>query len=105
MLSLVQRVSGAGCEAVTVQNKLCFGQCSSLYVPPGGEPVGQTTGGGTNSPCSRCAPSKVRSVVVSLRCQGKAEPQDRRVMLVEECKCETGREEEIVERTGPLLKH
>ncbi|XP_061078936.1 DAN domain family member 5 [Conger conger] len=98
-----QRVSAAGCEAVTVQNKLCFGQCSSLYVPPGGESVGQTTGAGISSPCSRCAPSKVRSIVVSLRCQGKAETQARRLMVVEECKCETGREENSVERTG--LKH
>ncbi|XP_035262641.1 DAN domain family member 5 [Anguilla anguilla] len=99
-----QRVSAAGCETVTVQNKLCFGQCSSLYVPPGGESVGSTTGGGISSPCSRCAPSKVRSIVVSLRCRGKAEAREMRVMVVEECKCETGREEENVERTRPQLK-
>ncbi|KAJ8363404.1 hypothetical protein SKAU_G00122350 [Synaphobranchus kaupii] len=101
----MQRVSAAGCETVTVQNKLCFGQCSSLYVPPGGESVGSTTGAGISSPCSRCAPLKVRSIVLSLRCRGKAEAQERRVMIVEECKCETGREEENVERTRPQLKH
>ncbi|CAL8274459.1 unnamed protein product [Gadus morhua 'NCC'] len=30
-----QRVMVEGCEAVTVHNKLCFGQCSSLFVPTG----------------------------------------------------------------------
>ncbi|KAJ8372315.1 hypothetical protein AAFF_G00290450 [Aldrovandia affinis] len=89
-----QRVSAAGCEAVTVQNKLCFGQCSSLYVPPGGDSMADA---GISSLCSRCGPSKVRSVTVPLRCRG-SEVRERRVTLVEECKCETGSEEDSGEK-------
>ncbi|GAA6232327.1 DAN domain family member 5-like [Lates japonicus] len=89
-----QRVTADGCDTVTVHNKLCFGQCSSLFVPSEGE----FTGMGAlhrRAPCSRCAPSKAHTVAVPLRCG--AEVRERRVMVVEECKCETGGEERSVE--------
>lgn len=79
-----QRVTAAGCSSVTVHNQLCFGQCTSLFVPS--EALLQHRG-----PCSRCAPSKAHTVVVPLRCGARV--QEKRVMVVEECKCETGREE------------
>ncbi|XP_071769754.2 DAN domain family member 5 [Centroberyx gerrardi] len=85
-----QRVTAEGCDTVTVHNRLCFGQCSSLFVPSGGE-FGAGTGGHRRAPCSRCAPSKAHTVTVPLRCG--AEVREKRVMVVEECKCETGREE------------
>ncbi|KAL2086122.1 hypothetical protein ACEWY4_017181 [Coilia grayii] len=85
-IPFTQHVTAVGCETVTVHNKLCFGQCSSLFVPAGGEDSGRQ---GTQ--CSRCAPSKAHVVTVPLRC-GR-EVRQRSVMVVEECKCETGGEE------------
>ncbi|KAM7394112.1 hypothetical protein PAMP_020932 [Pampus punctatissimus] len=81
-----QRVTADGCNTVTVHNKLCFGQCSSLFVPSEGEFSG--VGSHRQGPCSRCAPSKANTVAVPLRCG--AEIREKRVMVVEECKCETG---------------
>uniref|UniRef100_H3CKP0 DAN domain family, member 5 n=1 Tax=Tetraodon nigroviridis TaxID=99883 RepID=H3CKP0_TETNG len=86
-----QRVTAAGCSSVTVHNKLCFGQCSSLFVPSE-VPLGAGTAFlHHQGPCSRCAPSKAQAVVVPLLCGARV--QQKRVMVVEECKCETGREE------------
>ncbi|XP_046871486.1 DAN domain family member 5 [Hypomesus transpacificus] len=89
------RVTDDGCDSVTVHNNLCFGQCSSLFVPSEGEFVGLSGPGRGRAPCSRCAPSKARTVVVPLRCGTGV--RERRVMVVEECKCETGREQGKVE--------
>ncbi|XP_029987750.1 DAN domain family member 5 [Sphaeramia orbicularis] len=90
-----QRVTADGCETVTVYNNLCFGQCNSLFIPSEGEFARSGTGMGPHrrTPCSRCAPSKTHTVTVPLRCG--AEVRQKRVMVVEECKCETGREERI----------
>ncbi|XP_023647754.1 DAN domain family member 5 [Paramormyrops kingsleyae] len=103
----LQRVTEAGCETVTVHNKLCFGQCSSLYIPPGGESAGAAPGGNQRaSPCSRCSPSRSRYVTVPLRCRGTTRERQRRVMIVEECTCETGLEEGPAEGMAiPYLKH
>ncbi|XP_042250404.1 DAN domain family member 5 [Thunnus thynnus] len=92
-----QRVTADGCNTVTVHNKLCFGQCSSLFVPSEGEFSGPGAGVGSHrqAPCSRCAPSKAHIVAVPLRCG--AEVREKSVMVVEECKCETGREEKNAE--------
>ncbi|KAM3624282.1 uncharacterized protein V6R79_021487 [Siganus canaliculatus] len=93
-----QRVTAEGCSTVTVHNKLCFGQCSSLFVPTEGEFAGLGAGTGVlhhRSPCSRCAPSKTQTVTVPLLCGG--EVREKRVMVVEECKCETSQEERRAE--------
>lgn len=93
-----QRVTADGCETVTVHNKLCFGQCTSLFVPSEGEfaQLGAAAGAlHRRAPCSRCAPSKAHTVTVPLRCGG--EIREMRVMVVEECKCEVGREERSAE--------
>ncbi|XP_034044397.1 DAN domain family member 5 [Thalassophryne amazonica] len=89
-VAFTQHVMADGCDTVTVHNKLCFGQCSSLFVPSGGD-----TGVHRRAACSRCAPSRAHTVPVSLRCGGHI--QQKEVMIVEECKCETGREEKNIE--------
>ncbi|KAK2818166.1 hypothetical protein Q7C36_022099 [Tachysurus vachellii] len=86
-LPFTQRITEEGCESITVPNKLCFGQCSSMFVPNGGSNLRR---GGPS--CSRCGPSRARTVHVPMRCGSQV--REKRVMLVEECKCETGREEE-----------
>ncbi|XP_016526712.1 DAN domain family member 5 [Poecilia formosa] len=93
-----QHVTADGCQTVTVYNKLCFGQCSSLFVPSEGEFADPSPGTGAfhrRGPCSRCAPFKAQTVAVPLRCG--AQVWEKRVMVVEECKCETGREERSAE--------
>lgn len=97
-LSSSQRVTADGCQTVTVYNKLCFGQCSSLFVPSEGEFADLSPGTGAfhrRAPCSRCAPFKAQTVTVPLRCGSQV--REKRVMVVEECKCETGREEKSAE--------
>ncbi|CAG5938022.1 DAN domain family member 5 isoform 1-T2 [Menidia menidia] len=94
----IQHVTADGCQTVTVHNKLCFGQCSSLFVPSEGEFAEQSPGTGAfhrRAPCSRCAPFRAQTVTVSLRCG--VEVREKRVMVVEECKCETRREEQSAE--------
>ncbi|KAI7810572.1 DAN domain family member 5 [Triplophysa rosa] len=78
-----QRITEDGCETVTVHNNMCFGQCTSMFVPSNGESRAQR-----DAHCTRCGPSKSRYVVVPLRCG--PEVRERRVMVVEGCKCETG---------------
>lgn len=90
-----------GCNTVTVHNKLCFGQCSSLFVPSVGEFAELGTGTGAlhhRAPCSRCAPSKAHTVAVPLSCGAKV--REKRVLVVEECKCETSREEKTAEASA-----
>ncbi|XP_056137093.1 DAN domain family member 5 [Lampris incognitus] len=93
-IPFTQRVAAEGCHTVTVPNRLCFGQCSSLFMPSGAELAGLAAGreGRHHMPCSRCAPSRAHTVAVHLRCG--AEVREKQVMVVDECKCETGREEE-----------
>uniref|UniRef100_A0AAV2LGT8 CTCK domain-containing protein n=2 Tax=Knipowitschia caucasica TaxID=637954 RepID=A0AAV2LGT8_KNICA len=96
-VSFTQRVTSEGCETVTVHNKLCFGQCSSMFIPEV-----EFSSHHQRTPCSRCAPSKVHTLTVPLRC-GALGVRDKRVMLVEECKCETGRDERAAVGAGPHL--
>uniref|UniRef100_A0A8C2DIA6 DAN domain family, member 5 n=1 Tax=Cyprinus carpio TaxID=7962 RepID=A0A8C2DIA6_CYPCA len=86
------RITEDGCETVTVHNNLCYGQCSSMFVPSSEESRGQQ-----RAQCTRCSPSKSRSVLVPLRCG--TEVRERRVVIVEECKCETSSEEVKVKNT------
>ncbi|KAM6940074.1 DAN domain family member 5 [Xenentodon cancila] len=93
-VSFSQRVTADGCRTVTVHNKLCFGQCSSLFIPPEGE-YGELSPGTTalrrRAPCSRCSPVKAHFVTVPLQCG--VQVREKRVMVVEECKCETSRDD------------
>ncbi|KAF4118359.1 DAN domain family member 5 [Onychostoma macrolepis] len=91
-MPFTQRITEDGCETVTVHNNLCYGQCSSMFVPSSGESRGQQ-----RAQCTRCSPSKSRSELVPLRCGTEA--RERRVMIVEECKCETSSEEVKVQNT------
>ncbi|KAL1005791.1 hypothetical protein UPYG_G00064050 [Umbra pygmaea] len=96
-IPFTQRITSDGCDTVTVHNKLCFGQCNSLFIPSGWESSSQSNAE-RRAPCSRCAPSKAHTVTVPLRC--KTGEQEKHVLVVEECKCETGREDGNVEAVG-----
>ncbi|XP_028678792.2 DAN domain family member 5 [Erpetoichthys calabaricus] len=94
-ISFSQRLSAPGCDAVTLRNKLCFGRCSSLYVPEAQEASATT--------CSRCAPIKTRVVSIPLRCLDGRRVLERRVTLVYECKCEMSSEAERWQAFGSSL--
>ncbi|XP_066511687.1 DAN domain family member 5 [Hoplias malabaricus] len=91
-----QRISEPGCEPLLLQNKLCFGHCASLFVPHAASSPGHM-----GAPCTRCGPLRTRSVLVHLRCG--THTREKRVMVVEECKCQTGREDGRAETTDTHL--
>ncbi|NWI96138.1 CER1 protein, partial [Pitta sordida] len=78
-LPFAQAITHNNCEKVTVQNKLCFGKCSSFDVP-GPEDRLPTF-------CSHCLPSKFFMKRLHLSCTGSV-PVIKEIMIVEECKCE-----------------
>ncbi|EHB14469.1 DAN domain family member 5 [Heterocephalus glaber] len=79
----IQVLSRPSCTATRVHNHLCFGQCSSLYVP------GSATA--SSSLCNSCVPTRKRWVPVVLWCRVGSPASPRRVKtstaLVEGCQC------------------
>ncbi|NXT73597.1 CER1 protein, partial [Zapornia atra] len=81
-LPFSQGVTHESCEKVTVQNKLCFGKCSSFHVPGPEDRLYMF--------CSHCLPSKFSMKRLNLNCTSSV-PVVKEVMIVEECKCESQR--------------
>ncbi|KFO19515.1 DAN domain family member 5 [Fukomys damarensis] len=79
----VQVLSRPSCTAARVHTQLCFGQCSSPYVP------GSVTASRTL--CNSCAPTRKRRAPVVLWCRvgSPASPQwvKTSTVLVEGCQC------------------
>ncbi|XP_036608832.1 DAN domain family member 5 [Trichosurus vulpecula] len=81
-----QVVSRPGCTSIRLQNKFCFGRCSSFYIPSAGLTRPHL--------CNSCLPSQHRRVSVVLWCQGVGKPSSGRRLkvstsLVEACQCHT----------------
>ncbi|XP_070482715.1 DAN domain family member 5 [Equus przewalskii] len=78
-----QVLSRPGCIAVRLRNHLCFGHCSSVYVPGSG-PTPRVL-------CNSCVPAHRRRVPVALWCSAGRPASQRRVMtstvLVKGCQC------------------
>ncbi|KAM9241661.1 DAN domain family member 5 [Dugong dugon] len=78
-----QVLSHPGCTAARLRNHLCFGHCSSFYVP--------SSDASLIVLCSSCAPTRKRWTPVVLWCQAGSPASRRRVktstMLVEGCQC------------------
>ncbi|XP_052556751.1 cerberus [Tympanuchus pallidicinctus] len=79
-LPFSQRIAHENCEKVIIQNNLCFGKCSSFHVP-GPEDRLYTF-------CSKCLPTKFSMKHLDLNCTSSV-PVVKKVMIVEECNCET----------------
>ncbi|XP_027810904.2 DAN domain family member 5 [Marmota flaviventris] len=80
----IQVLSRPGCTAVRVRNHLCFGRCSSLYIP-GSDPTPLVL-------CNSCVPTRQHWTPVVLWCRpGSPASSPRRVKvstrLVEGCRC------------------
>ncbi|XP_008046216.1 DAN domain family member 5 [Carlito syrichta] len=78
-----QVLSRPGCAATHLRNHLCFGHCSSLYIP-----------GSDSSPlvlCKSCEPTRKHRASVVLWCHAGSPASHRRVkistILVEGCHC------------------
>ncbi|XP_044514378.1 DAN domain family member 5 [Gracilinanus agilis] len=81
-----QVVSRPGCTSIRLQNKFCFGRCSSFYIPSAGLTKSHL--------CNSCLPSRHRRVSVVLWCQVVGKPSTHRRLkvstsLVEACQCHT----------------
>ncbi|XP_037360276.1 DAN domain family member 5 [Talpa occidentalis] len=78
-----QVLSRPGCTAIRLRNHLCFGHCSSIYVPGSG-PAPLVL-------CSSCVPTHQRRAPVVLWCWAGGRAVRRRVktttVLVEGCHC------------------
>ncbi|KAM5238032.1 DAN domain family member 5 [Ctenodactylus gundi] len=80
----IQVLSRPGCTATRIHNHLCFGQCSSLYVP-----------GPARAPlvlCNSCVPTQKRWARLALWCRGASPASPPRRMrtstvLVGGCQC------------------
>ncbi|XP_076975516.1 DAN domain family member 5 [Tamandua tetradactyla] len=77
-------ISRPGCTAARLRNHLCFGRCSSLYVPSS-EPTPLAL-------CNSCVPTRQRRAPVALWCWARSPPARwQRVkmsaVLVEGCQC------------------
>nr|XP_015204458.1 PREDICTED: uncharacterized protein LOC102691401 [Lepisosteus oculatus] len=70
-------------------------------------PFTQAAGTGPlSAACSRCGPAKSRLVLVPLRCLGAVAHRERRVLQVEECRCETrSADDGVTSRGTPHLLH
>ncbi|XP_069508984.1 DAN domain family member 5 [Ambystoma mexicanum] len=93
-IPFTQTLSRDGCAPVKIQNRFCFGQCSSFYVP------GPRTG--AVRPCSGCAPSRIRKIRVALQCGKQVAAPEEEVMVVEECQCEAQGERDALQHLSTL---
>ncbi|KAM9688298.1 DAN domain family member 5 [Trichechus inunguis] len=82
-MPFTQVLSHPGCTAARLRNHLCFGHCSSFYVP--------SSDASLIVLCSSCVPTRKRWTPVVLWCQAGSPASRRRVktstMLVEGCQC------------------
>ncbi|KAM7142137.1 DAN domain family member 5 isoform 1-T1 [Molossus nigricans] len=79
----IQVLSQPGCMAMRVRNHLCFGYCSSFFIP-GVDPASLVL-------CNSCVPTRRHWVPVFLWCRVGSPVSRRRVrtstVLVERCQC------------------
>ncbi|OBS76562.1 hypothetical protein A6R68_16981 [Neotoma lepida] len=82
-VAFIQVLSRPGCTAARVVNHLCFGHCSSFYIPSS-DPTPVVL-------CNSCVPAQKRWTSVVLWCGAgyKASPRRVRmtVTLVQKCQC------------------
>ena len=74
-----QTIKHRNCLDVVIQNKYCYGQCNSLYIP-GLKPLRS---------CKKCLPAKYEWVVITMRCPNRKKRNFRRkkIQKVYSCSC------------------
>lgn len=79
MKPLPQTVRRRGCEAKTVINNMCYGQCRSFYVPLGKKSF---------EACAFCTPVNSTTVSVVLNCPSRTKKQVvKKVQIISACSC------------------
>ncbi|XP_007532531.1 DAN domain family member 5 [Erinaceus europaeus] len=83
-VSFTQVLSRPGCLSTRLRNRVCFGHCSSLYVP-GSNP-------GPTVLCNACTPVRQHRVPVALWCRGPGASRRRRrvetsALVIDGCRC------------------
>ena len=73
-----QPVSSDGCETIFVENKLCYGQCSSTY--------SSSINIKTTFNCSLCQPEHISKFLVKLTCS-KDKFKIEEIEKIESCRC------------------
>ncbi|XP_005087369.1 LOW QUALITY PROTEIN: DAN domain family member 5 [Mesocricetus auratus] len=82
-VAFIQVLSRPGCTAARVLNRLCFGHCSSFYIPSAGPTPAVL--------CNSCVPAQKRQTSAVLWC-GAGHTASRRpvrmpITLVQKCQC------------------
>lgn len=74
--SFKEKIRHRGCNNVTIENNMCYGQCNSFYIPK------------RFVSCSYCAPSRMEIYEIRLECPGQ-NPDFvlKKVPIVKECAC------------------
>ena len=76
--SMVRKVHHHGCNSTEVKTKLCFGQCTTFFIPKNRF--------SSFSSCTQCTPSKIEKIEVKLKCLGGV-TKKKRVHVVKRCGC------------------
>lgn len=75
--SLAQKVHHHGCNSTEVKTKLCFGQCTTFYIPKNKFAAFAS--------CTQCTPTKIETIEVKLKCKGGM--MKKKVEVVKRCGC------------------
>lgn len=69
------------CEPKFIRNKICFGQCNSIYIPQVGKNF---------KDCKACIPSEWTNKTITLKCQidGVKKNVYKNLTLVHRCRCQ-----------------
>eukprot|EP00794_Sanderia_malayensis_P008258 gene8258-9140_t len=76
--SLARKVHHHGCNSTEVKTKLCFGQCTSFYIPKNRFAAFAS--------CTQCTPTRIETVDVKLKCHDGT-TRKKAVTVVKRCGC------------------
>lgn len=83
-----QTVTKRGCLPVKIPNNMCFGTCSSMYIPHGDPLETYPSIKDTFFDCRHCIPDKYQLIRVPMFCPGrKRKHRTKKVLLVHSCSC------------------
>lgn len=75
--SLARKVHHHGCNSTEVKTKLCFGQCTTFYIPKNRFSAFAS--------CTQCTPTKIETIDVKLKCHDGT--RKKTVTVVKRCGC------------------
>lgn len=80
-----QLIKEPGCISRQVQNRFCYGQCNSFYIP---KTIRRRTKRKVFKSCGFCRPKRTNTIIVTLKCPGRKKGyKQKKVRQVKECAC------------------